>query len=144
MASSPEKKGLHPGKQAAVLMDETACSIRGVIDSVRTQLAILEAEIIANEKSKKEYDRHLQTLENRKSDLEKRTKKNMEWSQTYDQEVGPFAARYEEMTKDIGVIYNNAKKGHAKGIVLLQKEFGYHPQFKHPGDTFSATPFRPV
>ena len=48
------------------------------------------------------------------------------------------------MTSDIGTIYEKAKKGHAKGIVLLQQEFGYHPIFKHPGDTFTAIPFKPV
>lgn len=138
------KNALVPGKQATVLMDETACSIRGIIDSVRTQLQILEAEIIANEKSKMEYDRHLAMLENRKSDVEKRMKKNTAWAQSYDSEVGPFASRYEEMTLQVAGLYSKAKEGHSKGLILLQKEFGYHPSFKHPGDTFSATPFRPV
>ena len=58
--------------------------------------------------------------------------------------VGPFAARYKEMTADIGAIYERAKEGHQKGIKLLEKEFGYHPAFKRPQDTFSAIPFRPV
>jgi hypothetical protein len=47
------------------------------------------------------------------------------------------------MTGEIGKIYDKAKQGHARGIVLLEKEFGYHPSFKHPGDTFTAIPFRP-
>ena len=45
------------------------------------------------------------------------------------------------MTAEIGKIYDKAKQGRARGIVLLEKEFGYHPSFKHPGDTFTAIPF---
>jgi hypothetical protein len=52
--------------------------------------------------------------------------------------------RYKEMTSEIADIYANAKKGHAKGIVLLQDEFGYHVPFKRPGDTFTAVAFRPA
>lgn len=48
------------------------------------------------------------------------------------------------MTGDIGTLYDKAKEGHKKGIVLLEKEFGYHPAFKRPQDTFTAVPFRPV
>jgi hypothetical protein len=33
-----------------------------------------------------------------------------------------------EMTGEIGKIYDKAKQGHARGIVLLEKEFGYHPR----------------
>ena len=48
------------------------------------------------------------------------------------------------MTSEIAVLYGNAKKGHAKGIVLLENEFGYHPAFKRPGDTFTGVAFRPA
>lgn len=27
---------------------------------------------------------------------------------------------------------------------ILMNEFGYHPEFKRPGDSFSAVPFRPL
>ena len=65
------------------------------------------------------------------------------------------------MTGEIGVLYERAKDGHTKGIALLvrsakssfmiqcnriylqEREFGYHPAFKRPEDTFTASAFRP-
>ena len=41
----------------------------------------------------------------------------------------------------IEAIYNNAKKGHQKGIVMLENEFGYHPAFKRPQDTTMVNTF---
>ena len=130
-------------KKDIVVMNETACSIKGVTDNLRTQLTIISDVIRANEKSKMEYDRTLGMLLARRDDLEKRVKKNEEWGSTYDNEVGPFAERYNAMTADIGVIYEKAKIGHKKGIQLLKDEFGYHPEFKKPGNDFTGTPFSP-
>jgi hypothetical protein len=65
------------------------------------------------------------------------------------------------MTSEIGGIYESAKKGHQRGLLLLvidyfaylvrrrtsrllqQNEFGYHMAFRRPGDTFTGVPFRP-
>lgn len=90
-----------------------------------------------------EFDRQLGLLYAQKDDLERKVKANREWAGRYDLEVGPFAKKYDEMTKGIGEIYDHAKEGHKRGIVVLQREFGYHPAFKRPQDTFSATPFVP-
>ena len=43
------------------------------------------------------------------------------------------------LTVQIEAIYNSAKKGHQKGIVLLENEFD--PAFKR--HTFTASAFRP-
>lgn len=51
---------------------------------------------------------------------------------------------YKNMTSDIGSIYDKAKEGHLSGLHILMNEFGYHPEFKRPGDSFSAVPFRPL
>ena len=131
-------------KKEMIAMNRTSSSIKGVMDTVRTQLQILDASIKADEKSKAEFERLLAVLNTRKEDLLKRVSENKAWCETYDRDVGPFAARYKQMTGDIGELYENAKKGHAKGIVLLQNEFGYHPAFKRPQDTFTAIPFRPI
>jgi hypothetical protein len=82
-------------------------------------------------------------LETKKLDLQARVKMNTEWGAKYDLEVGPFAKKYNDMTKGIGDIYEHAKDGHRRGIVILKKEFDYHPAFKRPQDTFSAIPFIP-
>jgi hypothetical protein len=47
------------------------------------------------------------------------------------------------MTGEIGGIYDKAKEGHANGLLILMREFGYHPIYKKPGDSFTAIPFRP-
>ncbi len=90
-----------------------------------------------------EFERQLEMLRTKKSDLEKRVEANKIWNEKYDIAVGPFAQKYNDMTKDISVIYETAKQGHSRGIGLLEKEFGYHPAFKRPMDTFTATSFRP-
>lgn len=127
-----------------IQMDRTSTSIKGVLDTLKMQISVLDSDIKAMEKSKLEFERHLGLLEKKKGDLQSRVKFNSEWAATYDLEVGPFADKYDQMTEHIQAIYNNAKKGHQKGIVLLEKEFGYHPAFKRPQDTFTATAFRPA
>jgi len=131
-------------KKSMIAMDQTASSIKGVLDDLRVKLSILDAEINADKKSKAEFERHLGLLQKRKDELVFRMEANQAWAKTYDRDVGPFADRYKAMTADIGVIYEKAKIGHAKGIVMLQKEFGYHPAFKRPGDTFTGIPFKPI
>jgi len=131
-------------RKQMIEMDSTASSIKGVLTNLQNQLTVLDAQIRSDEKSKMDFERHLSTLETKKAELEARVKQSEEWAKTYDTEVGPFADRYKAMTADIGVIYDKAKIGHAKGIVLLEKEFGYHPIFKRPGDTFTGIPFRPI
>ena len=140
MSGSPSKIS----KKDIIAMNRTSSSIKGVLDSARIQLQILDASIKADDKSKSEFERLLTTLNNRKFDLEKRINENTKWAENYDRDIGPFAAKYKVMTADIGDLYENAKKNHARGIVLLQNEFGYHPAFKRPQDTFTAVPFRPI
>ena len=69
-------------------MNETACSVKGVLDKIRMQLNILEQEIQADQKSKMQFERELEKLENRKSDLQERIKRNSEWVKQYDIQVG--------------------------------------------------------
>lgn len=133
----------HNKKDNLVVMDQTAKSIKGVMDNLKVALHMINQEIEADKKGKSDYERLLTQLENRKRDLSARVEENEAWSQNYDTEVGPSMNRFGDMTADIAVIYEKAKKGHAAGIVLLEKEFNYHPAFKRPGDTFTAIPFKP-
>jgi autonomous glycyl radical cofactor GrcA len=130
-------------KADMIKMDRTAVSIKGVIDTLRVKIKMVDADIKQTEKSKMEFERHLGLLVKRQEELQRRVKQNQQWIAKYDVEVGPFAQRYDEMTAQISDIYMHAKKGHQKGIVLLETEFGYHPAFKRPKDTFTATAFRP-
>lgn len=75
-------------------MNSTASAIQGVLDNLRIQLQILDNEIKADEKSKAEFERHLQILIHKKEDIEIRIKANEEWSKSYDSDIGPFAQKY--------------------------------------------------
>ena len=125
-------------------MDATAQSIKGVLNNLRVQLSVLDANIKADQKGKQDYDKVLKQLETRKKELEDRIKNNNEWATNFDQSMGSSMDSFNDMTKDISVIYNKAKVGHSKGIKLLEKEFGYHPAFKKPGDTFTGIPYKPL
>lgn len=131
-------------KKDLIVMDETAVSIKGVLDNLRNQLHILDADIKADKKGKADYDKLLKQLETRKAELEARVKESETWADVYDNEIGPSMNKFGDMTSDIKVIYEKAKKGHSDGIKLLEKEFDYHPAFKRPGDTFTAIPFKPA
>ena len=76
--------------------------------------------------------------------LRVRLKKNREWAAQFATNVGPFEAKYDKLTGEIGSLYDDAKVKHGVGLQLLMDEFNYHPAFKRPGDDFTATPFRPA
>jgi hypothetical protein len=131
-------------KKEMIAMNRTSSNIKGVMDNLRMQLKVLDAEIKADEKSKEEFERYLNVLKTKQLDLQTRINFNQEFGKQYDTDIGPFANKYKEMTAEIGKIYNQAKIGHQNGIKLLEKEFNYHPAFKRPTDTFFAIPFRPI
>jgi hypothetical protein len=128
----------------AIVMDATAQSIKGVLNNLRVQLTVLDAEIKADIKGKADYDKTIKRLETRKAELQARIETNTTWAATFDAEMGPSMDSFGDMTNQIGQIYNKAKVGHAAGIKLLEKEFGYHPAFKRPEDTFFGIPYRPI
>ena len=115
------------GKKDMIIMDATAQSIKGVLDDLAVKLSILDADIKADKRGKADYEKLLGRLETRKADLLNRIKDSEAWADNYDKEIGPSMNKFGDMTADIAVIYEKAKKGHASGIKLLEKEFGYHP-----------------
>ena len=144
MAAANDGKQPLISKKDMIILDATAQSIKGVLDDLTVKLSILDADIKADKKGKADYDKLLGHLESRKADLLHRIKESEAWADNYDKEIGPSMNKFGDMTADIAVIYDKAKKGHASGIKLLEKEFGYHPSFKRPGDTFTAIPFKPA
>lgn len=123
-------------------MDHCAVSIKGVTEDLRVQIGILDAGIKADMKSKEEFERYLKVLTDRRDELAARMKKNGEYVQQFDNSSAQAA--YRQMTSEIAGIYEKARKEHGAGIKMLEKEFGYHPSFKHPGDTFTGIAFRPM
>ena len=124
-----------------IKMNSTASSINGVLNTLQIQLSLIDNQIKSDINNISSCDRQLKQLYDHKQDLLTKINHKKEWIQTY--EKGPLNSQYIEITNEIEKIYNNAKKGHSKGIKLLEEEFNYHPAFKRPGDTFTATAFRP-
>eukprot|EP00518_Triparma_eleuthera_P017223 CAMPEP_0197555034 /NCGR_PEP_ID=MMETSP1320-20131121/12530_1 /TAXON_ID=91990 /ORGANISM="Bolidomonas sp., Strain RCC2347" /LENGTH=156 /DNA_ID=CAMNT_0043115995 /DNA_START=46 /DNA_END=513 /DNA_ORIENTATION=- len=138
--SLAKSEALNP--KTMIEMNRTSNGIKGIIDTLRGQLARLEQEIKADEKGKWEFDMVIGQLETRKRDLTKRIEMNEEWAKQYDRKIGPFEKTYDDMTANIGKTYENAKKGHARGLKVLEEEFDYHPAFKQKDDAFFAIPFK--
>ena len=123
-------------------MDQTAQSVKGVGNDLKVRIGILDAQIKADKKSKEEFERYLKQLTDRRDELMKRMNSNGEFVQQFDNSSAQAA--YRKMTQDIGNIYEKAVQGHSAGMKMLEKEFGYHPAFKRPGDTFTGRPFKPM
>ena len=123
-------------------MDHAAVSIKGVNDDLKVQIGILDASIKADKKSKEEFERYLKVLTDRRDEIQARMSKSGQFAQQFDSSNAQAA--YRSMTTEIAAIYEKAQIGHQKGIKMLEKEFGYHPAFKRPGDTFTGIAFRPM
>ena len=155
------------GRKEIIKMNRTASQIKGVFDTMQTQLSILETEIKREEQDKISFEIRLKNLNDTRNDLLKSIEHKRAWVD--NAETGNFAQAYQEIEKDIEKIYNKAKAGHRSGIkilgrcvriicihktilgiiliffkyVSLEKEFNYHPTFKRPGDTFTSSAFVP-
>lgn len=105
--------------------------------------AVRFAELKADRDGSKEYQDIIDTLNRRKVDLQKRIKKNQEWCDNFDKQIGGVQDKYDHFLDDMVVLYDNAVKKHAMGIQYLMDHFNYHPLFKHWDDDFTAVPFRP-
>lgn len=89
------------------------------------------------------FDRFLGQLNKKKEFLVNRMDENGSYAAAFDEKIGPFEKMYEGLTKDIDILYKNAKKQHAKGLEVLKREFDYHPLFKRRDGEFTGTPFQP-
>ena len=130
-------------KRDGQLMNKNASEIGGLLDTVRSQLEDLAKEVKTDEEGLKDFERQLGLLRKERELVERRYAGNKQWIDKFDEQMGPFTRNYGELTDGIGTLYDNAKKEHKKGLLVLMEEFNYHPIFKHPGDTFYGVPFNP-
>mmetsp|Transcript_38331 Transcript_38331/g.74883 ORF Transcript_38331/g.74883 Transcript_38331/m.74883 type:complete len:150 (-) Transcript_38331:418-867(-) len=104
----------------------------------------LLSEIKADDKGLEDYGGQIMRLQQRRQFLQKRIVENQSWAANYDENFGPFVAKYKDFMDQMDRLYNQAKVKHADGLKLLMEHFAYHPEFKRWSDTFSAVPFRPL
>ena len=79
----------------------------------------------------------------RQDALKRRVKSNKKWLGWFDDEVEPQLQRFDGLKADLSGLYESAKQRHAAGIKILREEFGYHPEFKRPGDVITGVSFTP-
>ena len=111
---------------------------QGASDAASNYPVVIDARVNASR-----YADIIDTLNRRKVDLQKRIKKNQEWCDNFDKQIGGVQDKYDHFLDDMVVLYDNAVKKHAMGIQYLMDHFNYHPLFKHWDDDFTAVPFRP-
>ncbi|KAA0156505.1 hypothetical protein FNF27_01285 [Cafeteria roenbergensis] len=119
-------------------------AIGAQVERLRVRLGQVEAEIKADAEGMEAYSQRLRRVQLEQELIRVRLKRNKEWASQFATNVGPFEAKYDKLTGEIGTLYDAAKDKHARAVQLLVDEFRYHPAFRRPGDDFSAVPFRPA
>ena len=114
-----------------------------VIDQLQQRLSIVMDEIKADKEGLAAYQAILKRVRLEKELTKLRLKHSREWLAQFDRCIGPFDRKYDTLTADIGTLYDRAAEKHARGLALLEAEFGYHPAFKRTGDDFAGIPFKP-
>ena len=114
-----------------------------ILTNMESAIQNLQREIDADNKGLQDFDQQLYLLKKEKDGLERNVKKNAKFVADFDKMIGPFSDKYTEMTKEMATLYGDAKKHHRNGVMLLVKEFDYHPLFKRRDDEFAASPFMP-
>jgi len=119
-------------------------AIGAQVERLRVRLGHVDTEIKADTEGIEAYTQRLRRVKLEQEMLRVRLRRNREWAAQFATNVGPFEAKYDALTGEIGHLYDAAKEKHARALQLLMDEFNYHPAFRRPGDDFSATPFRPA
>jgi len=120
-------------------------SVIGVtVANMRTQLDELKAELKADEDGLVQMRAILLRIRLVKKSLERRVKRAGDAAALYDKAIGPLSNVYDTAVEASGKLYDMAKQKHAKGVGVLEREFGYHPAYAkgRPGE-FRSAPFVP-
>ncbi|RHY50747.1 hypothetical protein DYB34_011018 [Aphanomyces astaci] len=125
-------------------MNRSTSGIAGVLDSLKGKIDILDHEIKADQKGKKDYEDELFKLNTRKQDLTAHLTECQRWIDLFASKIQPLENSYSATTVDMRDEYNEAKVKHANGLQVLIDNFNYHPVFKRYNDDFTAVPFRPT
>ena len=124
-------------------LNMTTANVGSLIETLEVRLAALEAEIRADKEGVEDFGNDIARLEKKKALLARDSAQQREWCSQFDEQIGPFEARYSVLKTSIGGLYDEAKSKHARGLQLLIDKFDYHPAFKRWSDDFSASPFKP-
>jgi hypothetical protein len=134
----------HKQFQKNALKMKTNSSLAGnVLTTFELKIADLAKEIAADEKGIQDYEQRLYLLNKEKDLLQKRIRRNAQFAADFDKMIGPFSDKYTDMTKEMATLYGQAKEHHMNGVMLLVREFDYHPLFKRRDNEFTAAPFKP-
>eukprot|EP01138_Halocafeteria_seosinensis_P006007 gb/GECG01006140.1/.p1 GENE.gb/GECG01006140.1/~~gb/GECG01006140.1/.p1 ORF type:complete len:151 (+),score=29.97 gb/GECG01006140.1/:1-453(+) len=149
MAASGSKKGSKQSTGSGIShkqysrFNETASGLTLVVENLYSQLEQIEEDLKADRDGLHDYQAQLDHLQMEREESMKFLRKNREWARKFDEDIGPFEKKFDDLSEDLGELYSQAKRKHGKGIQILIDEFNYHPAFKTPKNDFSAIPFKP-
>ncbi|OQR96483.1 hypothetical protein ACHHYP_15796 [Achlya hypogyna] len=138
----PSERALVTAKEASN-MNRATSGIAGALDSLRGRMDVLDKEIKADMKGKKDYEDELFKLNTRKEDILLKLRECQRWTDLFASKIQPLEDSYRATTVEMSDEYEQAKIKHAQGLQVLIDNFNYHPEYKRYNDDFSAVPFRP-
>ncbi|OQS06088.1 hypothetical protein THRCLA_20445 [Thraustotheca clavata] len=136
------ERALVNAKEAAN-MNRSTSGIAGVLETLQGKMDVLDKEIKADMKGKKDYEDELFKLQTRKEDILVKLKECQRWTDLFASKIQPLENSYKATTVEMSNEYDQAKVKHAQGLQVLIDNFNYHPEYKRYNDEFSAVPFRP-
>ncbi|EQC32582.1 hypothetical protein SDRG_09900 [Saprolegnia diclina VS20] len=138
----PSERGLVTAKEASN-MNRSTSGIAGALDTLAGRMDMLEREIKADMKGKKDYEDELFKINTRKEDIMRKLAECERWNGIFQSKIKPLENSYLATTVEMSEEYDQAKIKHAQGLQVLIDNFNYHPEYKRYNDDFSAVPFRP-
>jgi hypothetical protein len=124
--------------------NDNASVIGVTVANMRSQLDELKTELKADEDGLSQMRAILMRIRLVKKALERRVKRTGDSAALFDKAIGPLSSVYDTEVEASKLLYDKAKAKHAKGVAVLEREFGYHPAYAkgRPGE-FRSSPFVP-
>eukprot|EP00391_Amoebophrya_sp_Ameob2_P004695 CAMPEP_0179007058 /NCGR_PEP_ID=MMETSP0795-20121207/14930_1 /TAXON_ID=88552 /ORGANISM="Amoebophrya sp., Strain Ameob2" /LENGTH=147 /DNA_ID=CAMNT_0020701951 /DNA_START=62 /DNA_END=505 /DNA_ORIENTATION=- len=136
-----------PGKKdLGAQVHKTGTDAGAMMGKLEEGLKNLEREINADKTGLIEMNTHLIALRKEKADLEAKIQSMQDYCDSLVSEasIGGVLKQFDAMEGYLKNAYGKVREGHAKGIDMLKKEFGYHPAYKRGhANEFSASYFTP-
>merc|ERR1712194_191926 len=115
-----------------------------IIGKLKAQLRELQMEIRSDEDSLKLVQRNLQTTQEKHDRMQRQVEldERVVSQSDPDNGLGKALKDIDGFLNDVHRDYSKCRDNHKKCIGILQKEFGYTPQFKtgKPGEQFHGSP----
>ena len=103
-------------------------------DRLMLDLKDLERQIAVDKLAQREYAKQFAAMEARKAELWKKIAQQREFTAHFDEQIGPFEARYDELQHSVDGLHSEAQVKYRAAVQLLVDKLGYHPAYKRHND----------